>query len=232
MEPVNRLRGSEERLPESAASPACDDLGEDFGAVRGAGERLLLADDNADMREYIRQLLVTRGYHVEAVADGKAALAAAQKRRPDLVLSDVMMPHLDGFGLLAQLRADPELRELPIILLSAQEASIEGLEAGADDYVSKPFSVRELLACVRLNLQLPQMRKKASGSPALPTSNEVRTSTNLVGSCRDSCDGNPEQQRRELLVNEPNHRVRNTLSTVQSLATHLYRSMWRFWMSI
>jgi len=116
------------------------------------------------MREYMRRLLVDKGYAVEAVADGEAALAAARGRRPDLVLSDVMMPRLDGFGLLAALRRDAGLRGLPIILLSAragEEARVEGLDAGADDYVSKPFSARELLARVRANLQLARMRREA-----------------------------------------------------------------------
>jgi signal transduction histidine kinase/CheY-like chemotaxis protein len=146
-----------------APGAASDDLAED-AAGAGQGERILLADDSADMREYIRRLLADKGYAVETVADGEAALAAAQRRPPDLVLSDVMMPGLDGLGLLAALRRDPALGKLPIILLSAragEEARVEGLDAGADDYVSKPFSARELLARVRANLQLARMRREA-----------------------------------------------------------------------
>ena len=147
-----------------APQPASDDLADAIGAGQGEGERILLADDSADMREYIRRLLVGKGYEVEAVADGAAAVSAARRRKPDLVLSDVMMPGLDGFGLLAALRRDEGLRELPIILLSAragEEARVEGLESGADDYVSKPFSARELLARVRVNLQLARIRREA-----------------------------------------------------------------------
>ncbi len=154
-------------LPDAGASEApgaaSDDLAED-AAGAGQGERILLADDNADMREYIRRLLADKGYAVEPVPDGEAALAAARRQRPDLVLSDVMMPGLDGFGLLAALRRDPALGKLPIILLSAragEEARVEGLDAGADDYVSKPFSARELLARVRANLQLAGIRRDA-----------------------------------------------------------------------
>jgi DNA-binding response OmpR family regulator len=125
---------------------------------------VLLADDNADMRDYVRRLLSAR-YEVEVVADGQAALAAARARRPDLVLSDVMMPRLDGFGLLQALRDDPGLREVPIVLLSAragEEAQVEGLEAGADDYLVKPFSARELVARVQINLDMAKLRRQAA----------------------------------------------------------------------
>jgi CheY-like chemotaxis protein len=92
---------------------------------------VLLADDNADMRHYLARLLAER-YAVAAVADGAAALAAARKRIPDLVLTDVMMPRLDGFGLLRELRAHPDTREVPVIMLSAragEESRVEGMEA-------------------------------------------------------------------------------------------------------
>ena len=91
--------------------------------------------------------------------------ALARKRPPDLLVTDVMMPELDGFELLAELRDTPETRELPVIMLSAragEEASIEGLEAGADDYLPKPFSGRELLARVRAHLELSLVRRQAS----------------------------------------------------------------------
>jgi PAS domain S-box-containing protein len=125
---------------------------------------VLLADDNADMRGYVRRLLLAQGYEVEAVGDGEAALAAARREPPDLVLSDVMMPGLDGFGLLRALRADPELRDRPIVLLSAragEEARVEGVDAGADDYLTKPFSAHELLARVSANLVMARVRRQA-----------------------------------------------------------------------
>jgi PAS domain S-box-containing protein len=124
---------------------------------------VLLADDNADMRDYVRRLLADR-YRVEIAHDGEEALAMARRRRPDLILSDIMMPRLDGFGLLRALRDDADLRDVPVILLSAragQEASVEGLEAGADDYLVKPFSARELLARVRANLDMAALRREA-----------------------------------------------------------------------
>src|SRR6202035_244732 len=87
--------------------------------------------------------------------------AAAQDAHPDLVLTDIMMPGLDGFGLLRELRADARLRTIPVILLSAragEESAVEGLDAGADDYLTKPFSAQELLARVRTSVQLSRMR--------------------------------------------------------------------------
>jgi PAS domain S-box-containing protein len=125
--------------------------------------RILLADDNADMRDYVKRLL-SQHYEVTAVTDGVAALTAAQQLPPDLVLTDVMMPGMDGFELLRELRADSQTREIPVILLSAragEESRVEGLEAGADDYLTKPFSARELLARVDANLRLGQLRRAA-----------------------------------------------------------------------
>ncbi|MFY0566873.1 ATP-binding protein [Archangium lansingense] len=126
--------------------------------------RILLADDNADMRAYVERLLRTQGWDVEAVRDGATALEAARARPPDLVLSDVMMPRLDGFGLLRALREDARTHTVPIILLSAragEEATVEGLGAGADDYLTKPFSARELVARVGAALAIAQVRQEA-----------------------------------------------------------------------
>jgi signal transduction histidine kinase/DNA-binding response OmpR family regulator len=126
--------------------------------------RILLADDNADMREYAGRLLRSRGWTVESVADGQAALEAVTRDRPDIVLTDVMMPRLDGFGLLQALREDPATRDVPVILLSAragEESRVEGLDAGADDYLVKPFSARELLARVGAHLNLARVRAAA-----------------------------------------------------------------------
>ena len=125
------------------------------------GSRIVLADDNADIRRYVRDLLAPY-YVVETVADGEQALEVARRLSPDLVLTDVMMPRLDGFGLLAKIRDDEQLRSVPVLLLSAragEEARIEGLDAGADDYVIKPFSSRELLARVGALLELRHMRR-------------------------------------------------------------------------
>ena len=128
--------------------------------------RILWADDNADMRAYVRRLLDGR-FNVEVVADGKAALDAARARKPDLVLADVMMPGLDGFGLLREIRSDQHLSGIPVILLSAragEEARIQGLQAGADEYLTKPFSSRELLAVVQSHVKLSRLRQEVAGA--------------------------------------------------------------------
>jgi PAS domain S-box-containing protein len=126
--------------------------------------RILLVDDNADLRKYVSELLSDM-YSVEAETDGVLALEAARRRPPDLVLTDVMMPRLDGFGFLRELRSEAKTRHIPVILLSAragEEAAVEGLEAGADDYLVKPFSARELLARVKTHLELARLRREWS----------------------------------------------------------------------
>jgi PAS domain S-box-containing protein len=139
---------------------------------------VLWADDNADMRGYVTRLLGGR-FDVRAVPDGEAALAAARAHPPDLVLSDVMMPKLDGFGLLRALRADPALREIPVILLSAragEESRVEGIEVGADDYLVKPFSARELIARVETHVTTSRIRREAK--TALRDANDALTRSN------------------------------------------------------
>ena len=129
----------------------------------GTRARVLVADDNADMRHYLTRLLAPL-YDVEAAADGQAALDRVRAQPPDLVVADVMMPVLDGFGLLAGIRRDSAARAVPIILLSARAgegSQIEGLEAGADQYLVKPFSARDLLARVASQLELGRLRRNA-----------------------------------------------------------------------
>ena len=133
------------------------------GAASTTRSRVLVADDNADMRLYVARLLSER-YDVTAVANGRDALESVRQQVPDLILSDVMMPELDGFELLRELRAQPETKTIPIILLSAragEESRVEGLDAGADDYLVKPFSARELIARVQTHIQLAKVRKEA-----------------------------------------------------------------------
>ena len=124
--------------------------------------RVLLADDNHDMREYVQRLLA-RQYTVVAVENGEQALAEALKDPPDIVLTDIMMPNLDGFGLLKALRDDPRTATIPVIMLSAragEEAQSEGMEAGANDYLVKPFTARELMARVGAHLAIHKLRSE------------------------------------------------------------------------
>jgi signal transduction histidine kinase/CheY-like chemotaxis protein len=126
-------------------------------------KRILIADDNGDMREYLQRLLIQSGYEVVAVGDGEAALHAATDQSFHLCLADVMMPKLDGFGLLRALRDNDDTRPVPVILLSAragEESRLEGLAAGADDYLVKPFSARELVARVESHLKLAGLRRQ------------------------------------------------------------------------
>ena len=143
-------------LPSGSPAPAATPQ----AAADTSSARVLVADDNADMRDYLTRLLSVR-FQVESVGDGAAALEAARRQRPDVIVSDVMMPGLDGFQLLAALRGDDATRTVPFILLSAragEEARIDGLYAGADDYLGKPFSARELLARVEAQLVRVKMR--------------------------------------------------------------------------
>ncbi|MBD0267451.1 MAG: response regulator, partial [Cyanobacteria bacterium Co-bin8] len=163
------LRWLPESVPDPLEKQTLDLLSTSVSPLPPAVSRLptahiLLADDNADMRDYVGRLL-SQQYEVAAVADGKAALATIEQQRPDLVLLDVMMPGLDGFEVLRQLRSNPNTCDIPIILLSAragEESRMEGLEAGADDYLVKPFSARELLARVEASLKLAQLRREAT----------------------------------------------------------------------
>jgi PAS domain S-box-containing protein len=135
----------------------------------GERARILLADDDADMRDYVRRLLSPR-YDVRVVANGEEAFTVLHAETPpDLLLSDVMMPLMDGYRLPRAVRSDPALDDLPVVLLSAragEEASLEGLEAGADDYLVKPFSARELTARIASNLEKAQLRRQRKRAEA------------------------------------------------------------------
>ena len=152
--PVDDVSG-EATLPEAISWEAEQ-------SVKGA--RVLVADDNQDMRQYLVRLLSAH-FRVDAVADGASALATAKDALPDLVVTDVMMPGMDGFQLLRALRSDEATANIPVLMLSAragEEATVEGLEAGADDYLTKPFTARELLARIRANLLMAKARSETA----------------------------------------------------------------------
>jgi PAS domain S-box-containing protein len=126
--------------------------------------QILLVDDNPDLCNYIQRLL-SQKYQIKSVNSGLAALESIREQKPDLVITDVIMPELNGLELLQILRHDPDTQRIPIILLSAraeENARIEGLEAKADDYLIKPFSARELLARVQSILEMTQLRQEAT----------------------------------------------------------------------
>jgi signal transduction histidine kinase len=162
--------------------------------------RVLVADDNRDMRQYLGRLLAG-AYEVELAADGIAALAAIRERQPDLVLADVMMPELDGFGLLAQLRGDPHTRIIPVVLLSAragEESRLEGLAAGADDYLVKPFSARELLARVGAHLEMARVRRDAALRESELRAEARQAQERALRKARDELELRVQERTREL----------------------------------
>ncbi len=118
--------------------------------------RIVVADDDAQLLRLITRNLQLEGYEVVAVSDGQQALEQIQAEAPDLALLDVMMPRLDGFAVCARVR---EFSSLPIIIVTARgqdQDKVQGLDLGADDYLTKPFSVDELLARVRAVLRRSQ----------------------------------------------------------------------------
>ncbi|GII03572.1 chemotaxis protein CheB [Planobispora takensis] len=133
----------------------------DLDTGQAAGARVLVAEDNADMRDYLVRLLGTT-WRVTEARDGAEALDLARREPPELILADVMMPGMDGFALLQKIRAHEVLAPTPFILVTAragEQSAIEGMLAGADDYIVKPFSARELLARVGAQLELSRMRR-------------------------------------------------------------------------
>lgn len=154
---------------EEASRWSSDDADQDARSadLKGAmpssltASRILLVDDNADLRTYVAALLRQVFPNVETANNGSEALTLIQQQPPDLVLSDVTMPIMDGFALVRALRSDERNRSIPIILLSAragEESTVEGLASGADDYLVKPFTARELMARVRVLLEMSHVR--------------------------------------------------------------------------
>lgn len=135
----------------SAPPPASGQDGADATPLDPAKELVLYVDDNAELRRYVRDLLSAR-YNVVVASNGREGLVRALERPPHLILSDFMMPEMDGLELCRAVRAEPALQGVPFVLLTAKEgvdSKIAGLEEGADDYMGKPFSEQELLARVR-----------------------------------------------------------------------------------
>jgi signal transduction histidine kinase len=150
-----------ERQVEPGLIGAAVDTGLHQSAGKRSGESILVVDDNADMRDYLYRLLSTR-WKVQTAADGIDALEHARAKRPALIVTDVMMPRLDGFGLLRELRAHDETRDIPVVMLSAragEEARVEGLRAGVEEYLVKPFSARELTASIEAQLARAALRR-------------------------------------------------------------------------
>jgi signal transduction histidine kinase len=210
-------------LPDAPVSHDVEEVILDPGAHAGpstgrpdhGAARILVADDNADLREYLRRLLEPH-YAVETVTHGEEALRSALQHPPDLVLSDVMMPRLDGFGLLKALRQDERTAMVPVILLSAragEESRIEGMQAGADDYLTKPFSARELLARVGARLEIARLRRE--------TDAEHRVAHEALAASEDALR-RADRKKDEFLATLA-HELRNPLAPIRNASAYLKR---------
>ena len=121
-----------------------------------AKETILVVEDEEDIRELLKYNLEKEGYQVFGAATGEEALQAVRRRRPDLILLDLMLPDIDGLEVCRRIKSEPQARHLPIVMLTAKGEEtdiVTGLELGADDYVTKPFSPRVLVARLRAALR-------------------------------------------------------------------------------
>jgi two-component system cell cycle response regulator DivK len=115
-------------------------------------QRILVVEDQEDNRRIIRDLLASAGYEMIEAVDGEAGVRLAATERPDLILMDIQLPVLDGYEATRRIKADPELRAIPIIVVTSYALSgddVKATEAGCDAYVAKPFSPRQLLSKIR-----------------------------------------------------------------------------------
>ena len=222
-EPV--LRAAEEMTPDTGADGENGRNGRNgrdgVAAPRKEAPRVLVVEDNADVRGYIRSHLASR-YAVLEAEDGPAGLELAVAEMPDLVISDVMMPGLDGFELCRKLKTDPRTSHIPVILLTARasaESKIQGLETGADDYITKPFDVKELgVRVCNLIEQRRRLRERFQREFILRPREEVVTSADDRFLCR-------AMQVVEAHLDDAGFSAERFAREVGLSATHLHRKL-------
>jgi len=186
------------RLPRYSTPTAEADLAEGAAGAQPADEstedrrRLLIVEDEPDLRSYLTRLFSKAGYAVEPVGDAETALTSLESNAPDIMITDVMLPAQSGFDLLVTLRQDERMTRLPVVVLTARadaESAVEAFAAGADDFVVKPFNSAELLARVRAHDQMNQLRDVAIGvaettvgqlRQALQTNRTIGTAAGIV----------------------------------------------------
>ncbi len=143
-------------------------------------EKILVVEDELSLRESLAYNLKKEGYTVETAGDGRSAIEAARRLKPDLLLLDVMLPELDGFEVARVLRKE---MTTAILMLTARDAEIDrvvGLEVGADDYLTKPFSMRELLARVKAQLRRTRLIREELGKDGAAPVHELLSFGQLV----------------------------------------------------
>ena len=156
-------------------------------------ETILVVEDEPALRDTLIYNLKKDGFTVEAVGDGRAALTSARKLKPDLILLDIMLPELDGFEVARTLRKE---MSTPILMLTARDDEIDrvvGLEVGADDYLTKPFSMRELMARVKAQLRRSRLlREELASSTPEPKHETLKFGNLLINRTRQEVTLNTE----------------------------------------
>jgi len=170
---------------------------------------LLLIEDNADIRENTAEILEMANYKVLTAADGKAGVQMAEDLMPDLIICDITMPVLDGYGVIHMLHKKEELRSIPFIFLTAraERADIrKGMEVGADDYITKPFDAIELLNAVEGRLKKAAMLKKdlADGLTGMQSLLSVASGKELINALKNERNIN-HYKKKQIVYMEGNH---------------------------
>ena len=189
--------------------------------------KVLVVDDNQDLRTFIADLLAD-DYRVEMAQDGVEGLELARRWAPDLIVSDIMMPRMDGYEFTRQIRQDPSLSQIPVILATAKsggEAVAEGLEVGANDYLAKPFEIRELKARVAAQLRMRRLERNLSERESRLSAIGKMTSA-IVHDLKNPLSaiiGFAEITRQDILTGKGSEMVTQDLEPVISEANRLSR---------